>query len=322
MSSVTGNGDCEKRHEYDVASSQIAWAFTEQTDWGLKRCSDEYQRSLWISSGWWVTGLRTNCIRSSKPLQQKALHALCLCHFQVWIAGRDVSKLRKSLMCAGRLLTFNWVQHKTVPYHNSLYMTECLWLFTEAGAARETQTRKFILKNANSRGGWGPVQLLRSVADSQRDDIRWGLFPTGLMFQQHLPDMSGVIRYVSWPLRWAQERGSNEQCLFSRLKKAPVQRSQHLHSIKKKGMNVQDVNKTEDNNSEVTFDGNHRIRLTNYCLEYQVCSLESVQILIYLRSLRTLHKTVHRSCWSKQLKRWHEKPFSLIYRCCFALKSM
>lgn len=124
---------------------------------------------LWIYSGWWVTEHLWLCIRSSKPAPDRLT---CL-RTSVYVIPKSGRQARMSLNCEKSIwriddvLWLNVYVHgalrKTVPYHNCVYMTVCLWLFSEAGAGWETQASKFALteseidsRNANRKGrkGW------------------------------------------------------------------------------------------------------------------------------------------------------------------------
>lgn len=115
---------------------------SEQTDSGLRLCSNESfcPRSIFsesVSSGGTWTGPQMD---SRVPRQKFTL-----------FPSVDESQVQVSPNCENhhgvcwQTAYFYCTLHKTVPYHNCVFMTECLWLFTETWAAKETQTRQLVL---------------------------------------------------------------------------------------------------------------------------------------------------------------------------------
>lgn len=153
---------------------------------------------------------------------------------EVWMAGCEKSIWR----IFWQSVYVYWALRETVPYHNCVYMTVCLWLFTEVWVGRETWAWKFALTesemevwNGNVRGGWGEcslwhgAQALIMYSDGSQClvfcvRVAGGYIPLRRWYFNNT--CSICVTSFDTALRWAQEGGSDESCLHSRLQASAV----------------------------------------------------------------------------------------------------
>lgn len=138
---------CEKeRRQGRRYSGQTAWSSTEQTDEAQPWASaSTVNTQKLVSHG----AFGETCSRSGFRLSLTCLQISVYVIPASWRqTGLDPYCEKSIWLVTGVFwprVYVNWALRKTLPYHNGVCMTVCLWLFTKAGVGRETQPQEFAL---------------------------------------------------------------------------------------------------------------------------------------------------------------------------------